>query len=101
MVTQLKGFTYRVPEKIDKVLFSGEAMPVKHLNLWRKYLPDAQYVNLYGPTEITCNCTYYRVNREFGPEEKIPATDRFRMKKYFCCALSRKVKKLRKLQRRI
>ena len=83
MVTQLKGFTYRVPEKIDKVLFSGEAMPVKHLNLWRKYLPDAQYVNLYGPTEITCNCTYYRVNREFGPEEKIPAGRPFPNEKVF------------------
>lgn len=83
MVTQLKGFTYRVPEKINKVLFSGEAMPVKHLNLWRKYLPDAQYVNLYGPTEITCNCTYYRVNREFGPEEKIPAGRPFPNEKVF------------------
>ena len=83
MVTQLKGFTYRVPDKIRKVLFSGEAMPVKHLNLWKKYIPDAEYVNLYGPTEITCNCTYYRVEREFAPEEKIPAGRPFPNEKVF------------------
>jgi amino acid adenylation domain-containing protein len=69
MVTSLKGFTYRVPERVDKVLFSGEKMPMKHLNVWRRHLPGASFVNLYGPTEITCNCTYYRIGSDFsGPE---------------------------------
>lgn len=72
MITTLKGFTYRVPQTVNKVLFSGEAMPVRHLNQWRKYLPDALYVNLYGPTEITCNCTYYVVEREFAKDESLP-----------------------------
>ena len=52
-------------------------MPIKHLNLWRKYLPNAMYVNLYGPTEITCNCTYYIVNREFQPGEVLPVGNPF------------------------
>ena len=47
-------------------------MPVKMLNIWRQYLPDAMYVNLYGPTEITCNCMYYIVDREFDNTEKLP-----------------------------
>ena len=47
-------------------------MPVKMLNVWRQYLPDAMYVNLYGPTEITCNCMYYIVDREFDNTEKLP-----------------------------
>lgn len=72
IITTLKGFTYKVPEKIRKVMFSGEVMPVKHLNLWKKYLPDAMYVNLYGPTEITCNCTYYIVDREFEKGDVLP-----------------------------
>lgn len=72
MISALKGFTYRVPERVKKVLFSGEVMPVKHLNIWRQYLPDAMYVNLYGPTEITCNCMYYIVDREFAPGEVLP-----------------------------
>ena len=62
IISTLKGFDYKVPEKINKVLFSGEVMPIKHLNIWRKYLPKAQFVNLYGPTEITCNCTYYKLS---------------------------------------
>ena len=72
IITTLRGFEYKVPVLIKKVLFSGETMPIKHLNLWRRYLPDAMYVNLYGPTEITCNCTYYIVDREFQPGEVIP-----------------------------
>ena len=34
--------------------------------------PEATYVNLYGPTEITCNCLYYVIDREFGITEKLP-----------------------------
>ena len=83
MITQLKGFTYRVPTTVNKILFSGEAMPVKHLNIWRRYLPDALYVNLYGPTEITCNCTYYRINRQFEINELIPIGKAFPNEKVF------------------
>lgn len=83
LVSQLKGFTYKVPDQIKKVLFSGEAMPVKQLNTWKKYLPDARYVNLYGPTEITCNCTYYEIDREFQADEKIPIGKPFPNEKVF------------------
>ena len=72
ILSTLNGFEYKIPEKIRKILFSGECMPVKHLNIWKKYLPEAMYVNLYGPTEITCNCTYYIVDREFRPGEVLP-----------------------------
>lgn len=83
LVTQLKGLTYKVPADVNKILFSGEQMPVKHLKLWQKYLPDSVYVNLYGPTEITCNCTYYRIDREFGLDEKIPIGKPFPNEKVF------------------
>ena len=72
LVSRLHGFTYRVPEKIRKVIFSGEVMPVKQLNIWREALPDAMFVNVYGPTEITCNCTWYIVDRDFEPDETLP-----------------------------
>ena len=32
IVTTLKGFEYKVPGSINKVIFSGEVMPIKHLN---------------------------------------------------------------------
>lgn len=68
----MDAFGYRVPTSINKVLFSGETMPPKLLRYWMEHLPDATYVNLYGPTEITCNCTYYRVERAFADDEPIP-----------------------------
>lgn len=72
IITTLKGFQYRVPEKVNKILFSGEVMPIKHLNEWRRHLPEATFVNLYGPTEITCNCTYYKIEKEFQPGDTLP-----------------------------
>ncbi len=71
-VSIMSGLEYRLPDRVNKVLFSGEVMPPKQLAKWQKYLPDALYVNLYGPTEITCNCTYYVVDRTFGKGETIP-----------------------------
>ena len=65
------------------MIFSGEVMPVKHLNLWREALPGAMYVNVYGPTEITCNCTYYVVDREFAPGEVLPIGRAFPNEKVF------------------
>ena len=61
-----------VPLCLRKVMFSGEVMPVKTINYWMQFFPDALYVNLYGPTEITCNCTYYTITRRFEPDEKFP-----------------------------
>lgn len=61
-----------LPEHLRIVTFAGEAMPAKQLKVWMDKLPDVQYVNLYGPTEITVDCTYYIVDREFGDNEFIP-----------------------------
>ena len=72
VVSGLKAFKHTKPAKIQKVLFSGEVMPIKHLNVWREYYPDALFVNLYGPTESTGNCMYYAVDREFETDETLP-----------------------------
>ncbi|MCI8938444.1 MAG: amino acid adenylation domain-containing protein [Dorea sp.] len=83
MISTLNGFDYKIPKQIKRVIFSGEVMPVKQLNIWRRHIPDALYVNVYGPTEITCNCTYYIVNREFGSGESIPIGRPFPNEKVF------------------
>jgi D-alanine--poly(phosphoribitol) ligase subunit 1 len=57
---------------INKVFFIGEVFPTKHLNYWRRHLPAAMFVNLYGPIEITVACTYFIVDREFADDEKLP-----------------------------
>lgn len=59
-------------KNIRKVLFAGEVMPAKQLNMWRKALPDAMYANLFGPTEVTDICTYYILDREIADDESVP-----------------------------
>ena len=71
-LTTMNALAYKTPDKLRAILFSGEVMPIKHLHKLQKYLPNAQYVNLYGPTEITCNCTYYVVDRDFAENESLP-----------------------------
>ncbi len=62
---------WAMPE-LKRVLFCGEAMPNRQLNVWRRDHPDALYANLYGPTEITDVCTYYVVDRPFDDAEPLP-----------------------------
>ncbi|MCR5107710.1 MAG: AMP-binding protein [Lachnospiraceae bacterium] len=82
-VSIMNGLEYRIPNKINKIMFSGELMPVKHLNKWKKFIPNALYVNLYGPTEITCNCTYHIIDREYENNEIIPVGIPFKNEKVF------------------
>lgn len=62
----------KVQLNLSKVLFAGEAMPVKQLNIWRKALPNALFANCFGPTEITNLCACYIVDREFSDDESLP-----------------------------
>ena len=57
---------------LKNVLFCGEVMPNKYLNIWRKKYSNILYANLYGPTEITDVCTYYMVDRSFRDEDPLP-----------------------------
>lgn len=60
------------PEYLNKVAIGGEAMLAKHLNNWRKALPEVKFVNLYGPTEVTVDCTWFEVKGEYEDHEAIP-----------------------------
>ena len=72
LVSSFKTFDKIRPEYVKRVVFVGEVFPIKQLNLWKQALPDALYVNLYGPTETTGVCCYFRVDREFALEETLP-----------------------------
>lgn len=71
-VANFNIFKEKLPKYLKDVFFAGEVMPNRHLNYWRKYLPECRYVNLYGPTEITVISTYYEVNRVFSDDESLP-----------------------------
>lgn len=78
IVSSLSGLKEEKPQYVNKVLFSGEVMPIKHLNDWMSSLPDAMFVNLYGPTEITCNCTYFIVREKGEVTQTLPIGKPFR-----------------------
>lgn len=61
-----------LPEHLRLVTFAGEAMPAKQLRVWQEKLPNVRFVNLYGPTEITVDCTYFDVTRQYADDEYIP-----------------------------
>ena len=61
-----------LPEHLRLVTFAGEAMPAKQLRTWQEKLPSVRFVNLYGPTEITVDCTYFDVTRQYADDEYIP-----------------------------
>jgi amino acid adenylation domain-containing protein len=70
------NFVFWVPSvliNISKVLFAGEVMPTRHLNYWINNLDnEVLFANLYGPTEITVDCTYFIIDRVFKDDEVLP-----------------------------
>lgn len=52
------------------VWFAGEVFPTKQFLVWYDKLTHTKFANLYGPIEITLDCTYYVV--ETRPDEKEP-----------------------------
>ncbi len=72
IVAQLKTFEYVLPKYLRKVFFVGEVMPVKYLNYWIKKLPDLEYVNLYGQSELAGISCYYVVNKVLSDFESLP-----------------------------
>ncbi len=57
---------------IRTVWFAGEVFPTKQFNIWRRALGKARFVNMYGPIEITLDCTHYIIERDIADDEPIP-----------------------------
>lgn len=72
MVSAFDTFKTIKPEYLHTVAFGSEVFPMKQFKIWRETLPEATFTNLYGPTECTGMCCYYRVEREFADDEVIP-----------------------------
>ena len=78
MISAFKTFDKVIPEYLHTIAFASEVFPIKQFNLWRAALPQARFINLYGPTETTGICCYYEVDREFGLDEVLPVGRPFR-----------------------
>jgi len=54
------------------VWFAGEVFPTKQFLVWYDKLPQTKFANLYGPIEITLDCTYYEVKERPVESEALP-----------------------------
>jgi amino acid adenylation domain-containing protein len=50
-------------------MFCGEALPVEVAKAWSEAAPNSVLENIYGPTELTIACTYYRWDAARSPLE--------------------------------
>lgn len=72
MISAFNTFKTIAPQYLRNIAFGSEVFPIKQFNKWREVLPEAKFTNLYGPTEGTGMCCYYKVNRSFEMDEVIP-----------------------------
>jgi amino acid adenylation domain-containing protein len=61
----LAGFSL---SRLRAIIFAGEVFPVAHLTRLIEQLPDARYLNWYGPTETNV-CTWFEVRAAEGGAE--------------------------------
>lgn len=60
-----------IPE-LKLVWFAGEVFPTKQFLVWYDKFPNTTFANLYGPIEITLDCTYYVVDERPIESEPLP-----------------------------
>ena len=59
-------------DSLKTVVFGGEAMPAKQMNMWRREYPDVDFWNGYGMTETMSDSIYFLVDREMDESEPMP-----------------------------
>lgn len=71
-IANMDLFAHIALPELKTIWFAGEVFPTKQFNYWKKHLPHTLFANLYGPIEITLDCTYFIVNREIKDDEPLP-----------------------------
>lgn len=72
IIFQFDALSKLRPASIRKLLFVGEMIPIPVFRYWKSFYPDAEFRQLYGPSEVTGVCTYYRITRDYVDDETIP-----------------------------
>lgn len=72
MISSFGTFETVKPKYLRTIAFGSEVFPIRQYHLWKEAVPGAQFFNLYGPTEATGMSCYYKVNREFAPDDVMP-----------------------------
>jgi len=69
LMSRLKMLKPGSYESLRWALFCGEALPAEIIERFAEAAPNAVCENLYGPTELTIACTYYRWDAARSPAE--------------------------------
>ena len=64
VVARLRTFRDILPTTVRRVCFVGEVFPIKDLEAWREALPEIEYINLYGSSELAGICCLYPIPRD-------------------------------------
>jgi len=72
IISSLNALVNHSPKYLKTIAFGSEVFPIKQFNRWVEALPEARFLNLYGPTEGTGMCCFYEVNRSFDKNDRIP-----------------------------
>lgn len=54
--------------KLRHVIAAGEVLPRDVLAAWMELYPHIQFTNMYGPTEITVDCSYHVIRQRPGQD---------------------------------
>ena len=72
VVARLRTFRDILPETVRRVAFVGEVFPIKDLQAWRDALPEIEYINLYGSSELAGVAALYRIPKDRPLPEALP-----------------------------
>jgi D-alanine--poly(phosphoribitol) ligase subunit 1 len=50
------------------VIAAGEVLPPEVVRRWMELFPHVRFANMYGPTEITVDCTYHAITEPPAPD---------------------------------
>jgi D-alanine--poly(phosphoribitol) ligase subunit 1 len=54
--------------KLRHLICAGEVLPAEILSEWMQRYPQLQFTNMYGPTEITVDCSYHIIRERPGAD---------------------------------
>lgn len=72
MLSRFRVFDQVSLPDLRMVLFVGEVFPVNQLRVWMEMVPDAEYINLYGASEIAGICAYDRIQALENDQDAVP-----------------------------
>jgi amino acid adenylation domain-containing protein len=70
LFTQIAEARTDIFKNVKTLVLGGDVVSVVHANKIRKDNPSLKLINTYGPTENSCNSTYYIIDKDF--ESNIP-----------------------------